>query len=97
MRRSENAPLFARSSHDLSAFSNRFDEFFGFGGSPGRSGEHASLPARFSRTTSTIAISSTLPELSVTTDLDDYAPGETATITASGFDAGWGMSAEGKR
>ncbi len=97
MRRSEIATLFARSSHDLPAFFNLFDEFFDFGGSPGRSGEHSSLPARFSRTTSTIAISSTLPELSVTTDLDDYATGETATITASGFDAGWEMSVEGKR
>ncbi len=95
MRRSEIATLFAR--HDLSAFSNLFDEFFGSGGTPGRSGEHVSPPARFAGTTSTNAISSTLPELSVTTDLDDYAPGETATITASGFDAGWEMSAEGKR
>ena len=89
MSRSDTALSFARGiNHDLSAFSDLFDGFFGFGGSPGRSGDHASVMARFAATTSAIAISSTLPELSVSTDKDDYAPGETATITASGFDEG---------
>ncbi len=46
MRRSAIATLFARSPHDLSACSNLFDGFLGFGGRPGRSGTHASLPAR---------------------------------------------------
>jgi hypothetical protein len=89
MRRSETALNFARgTNHDLTDFSTLFEGFFGFGGSPGRSGDYASLPARFAGTTAPAAITSLLPAPSVTTDKDDYAPGETATITASGFDVG---------
>ncbi len=75
-------------NHDLIDFSILFDAFFESDGSPGRSGDHASVMARFAATTSTAAITSLLPAPSVTTDQDDYAPGDTATITASGFDAG---------
>jgi hypothetical protein len=89
MRRSETALNFARgTNHDLTDFSTLFEGFFGFGGNPGRSGDYASLPARFAGTTAPAAITSLLPAPSVTTDKDDYAPGETATITASGFDVG---------
>jgi hypothetical protein len=89
MRRSETALNFASgTNHELANFFTLFEGFFGFGGSPGRSGDHASLHARFAGTTAPAAITSLLPAPSVTTDKDDYAPGETATITASGFDAG---------
>ena len=51
MRRSETALNFARGiNHDLIDFSVLFDEFFGPGGTPGRSGDHASLSARFAAT-----------------------------------------------
>ena len=72
MRRSETVLNLVRGiNHDLIDFSALFEEFFGFDGTPGRSGDHASVMARFAATTSTIASSSTRPELSVTTDKDD--------------------------
>jgi hypothetical protein len=66
-----------------------FQTFFGESeDSPGESRAHIPTLSSLLGTTSSAAIVSALVEPTVTTDKDDYAPGEDATITASGFEAG---------